>query len=515
MRPRLSLLVALICLVGCEPSNPSPTPRPEQLDTVQTLTFPVSQDVSDFDPALISSPADVDIFRNVFSGLFRFDDNLKEVPELADGEPIVSADGREYTFHLRGDARFSNGDRVTSADIVYSWRRAAAAQGDYAGLLAVVAKTAAVDPQTLTVTLARPSRQFLPLLATPPFWVVDQKAFEADGQTLVGSGPFRMTARTPGRSMDFEPVMDWYGGSTGHLTHVHVQVVPDAAMQLAEYEAGVYGVIGYARQSLPADGAKRYAGDPNLTRQLELVPHALTYWVGFNLKTGLFAGLDGGRAGRHAFSAAIDRRALEDAVCNLKTVCVAATGGVVSKGLDGYLGDGADTNVKFDAQAAKTEYQAWDPTGAKVKNLAYTYDSNPFNKAVCANLAQQWKATLGVTVRCVETDRLNFFTQRNTRCAYPLFRQSWAADYDHPENWYDNLFVTGAPSSGSCFANGAFDKLVAGGDYESAGRTLVDGSVYAALLYGVQQYLVKPWVRGAGGNALYDDSWTSVRILAH
>jgi ABC-type oligopeptide transport system substrate-binding subunit len=106
-------------------------------------------------------------------------------------------------------------------------------------------------------------------------------------------------------------------------------------------------------------------------------------------------------------------------------------------------------------------------------------------------------------------------TQRNARCAYPLFRQSWAADYNDPQNWFGNLFVTGAPSSGSCYANTAFDRLVASGQYEEAGRVLVDSSVYGALLYGVQQYLVQPWVRGAGGNALYDNSWTSVRILAH
>jgi oligopeptide transport system substrate-binding protein len=334
-----------------------------------------------------------------------------------------------------------------------------------------------------------------------------------------------MTARTPGQSMDFEPVTGWYGGSTGALTRVHVQVVPDADAQLNQYEAGVFGLIGYARQSLSSAGAKRYASDPKLAHQLELAPEAVTFWVGFNLKTGAFAGVDAGRAGRHAFSTAIDRRALEDAVCNQKTSCVAATGGVLSKGLAGYLGDDADKNVKFDAQAAKAEYQTWDPSGTKVKNLAYTYDSNPFNKALCASLQQQWKTNLGVTVGCVETDRNNFFAQRNTRCAYPMFRQSWAADYDHPQNWFDYLFVTGAPSSGSCYSNSSVDKLVKDADastnpsdlapYVEAGQTLVNDSIYAALLYGVQQYLVQPWVKGAGGNALYDNSWTSVRILAH
>lgn len=546
MREGLALLTAVVCLLGCEPGgNPSPSPTPLASD--QTLSFPIAQDVADFDPALISSPADVDILRNVFSGLYRFDDQLHEVPNLADGQPTISADGLEYTFKLRAGARFSNGDPLTATDVQYSWNRAARRQGDYASLFALIAGyppvasgrsasmsgLSVIDAQTLKVTLLKPASYFLTVITLWPFWVVDRNVISAAGEdswfnqpsSLIGSGPFRMSARTPGQSMDFEPVADWFGGKTGALKHVHVQVVADQATQVNQYESGVFSLIGYGRQSLPPAQATRYAADPKLSKELALIPLGVTYWIGFNLKTGLFAGVDGGRAARHAFSQAIDRKALEEAVCNLNTSCVEATGGVISKGLAGYLGDGADHNVNFDAQAARAEYQAWDPTGAKVKGLAYVYDSDPFNKAVCANLRLQWKNNLGVDVRCAEIDRKSFFDQRNGRCAYPLFRQSWAADYDHPQNWFDYLFVSGAPSSGSCYSNASFDSTVGGADraaagsslapYQQAGQTLVNDSIFGALLYGVQQYLVHPYVKGAGGNALYDNDWRSVRILAH
>jgi oligopeptide transport system substrate-binding protein len=366
-----------------------------------------------------------------------------------------------------------------------------------------------------------------------PFWVVDQKVIASAGEnswftkpeTLIGSGPFKMTARTPGESMDFAPVAGWYGGKTGALTRVHVEVVADPTAQVAQYESGVFSLVGYGRQSLPPAAATKYTGDPKLSSQLSLVPIGLTFWVGFNLKTGPFAGIDAGRPGRHAFSEAIDRAALVDALCNFKTDCVAATGGLISKGLQGYLKDGADTNARFDAAAAKAEYQAWDPDGSKVKGLTYTYDTNPFNKAVCDNLAAQWKKNLGVTVGCVEMDRKTFFDQRNGRCAYPMFRQSWSADYDHPQDWFDYLFVTGASSSGSCYSNLSLDAAVAQADaaplsdaivnYQTAGYLLINTSAFAPLVYGVQQYLSHPYVRGVGGNALYDDYWTETRILQH
>ena len=541
----IGLIALLLVLTIGRPTGTAPIPQP--LATDQTLSFPIAQDVSDFDPAQISSAADVDILRNVFSGLYRFDQQLREIPDLATGQPTVSADGLTYTFHLRTDGRFSNGDPITAADFVYSWNRAVARQGDYAGLFSLIAGYQDVasgrsaqmsgltktDDFTFSVALSKRAGYFLTLVGLWPFWVVDQRVISSAGEdawstkpdTLVGSGPFRMTARTPGQTMDFEPVTGWYGVTTGTLTHVHVEVMADTAAQVTQYEAGVFSLIGYGRQALPPEAATRYTSDPKLRSQLALVPFGTTFWVGFNLKSGPFAGVEDGRAGRHAFSLAIDRKALVAAVCNQRTTCVEATGGVISKGLQGYLGDGADHNLKFDPAAAKSEFQAWDPNGAKVKGLTYTYDANAFNKAVCDNLAAQWKKNLGVTVACVEKDRKTFFEQRSGACAYPMFRQSWAADYDHPQDWFDYLFLSGASSSGSCYANPSLDKIVAGADsaapgasiadYRVAGYLLVNDSVFGGLLYGIQQYLVHPYVAGAGGNALYDNSWTAVRILKH
>ncbi len=522
-------------------------PAPEVLAKDQTLSFPIAQDIADFDPAQISAPADIDVLRNVFSGLYRFDEKLREMPDLAVGLPTVSADGLTYTFHLRHDARFSNGDLITADDFLYSWNRAAAKQGEYAGLFQAVAGydlvaqgratqlsgLVKVDDYTFTSTLTKPAGYWFTEVGLWPFWVVDRKVIASAGEdvwftkpeALIGSGPFRMTARAAGQSLDFEPVTGWLGGKTGAIKHIHIDVLADPEVQVAKYEAGVYSLIGYARQGLSPASAVRYTADPKLKGQLQLVPAGLTFWIGFNLKSGPFAGVDAGRAGRHAFSTAVDRTALSDALCNQGTACVAATGGLISKGLLGYVGDGTDSNTKFDAVAAKAEYKAWDPDGAKVKGLTYTYDTNPFNKAVCENLAAQWQKNLGVAVQCVEMDRKTFFDTRNGKCAYPAFRQSWSADYDHPQDWFDYLFVTGASSSGSCYSNPSLDKVIAGADskplagavvdYKTAGQMLIDDTALGALVYGVQQYVVHPYVKGVGGNALYDFSWSDARILKH
>ena len=522
-------------------------PVPEALAADQTLSFPIAQDLADLDPAQISAAADVDVLRNVFSGLYKFDQRLREVPDLAIAAPSVSANGLTFTFRLRHDARFSNGDPITADDFIFSWNRAARKQGEYAGLLQPVAGyelvaqgraaqlsgLARIDDYTFTSTLTKPSGSWFTEVGLWPFWVVDRKVIAAAGddawftkpETLIGSGPFRMTTRTPGQSLDFEPVAAWFGGSTGAIKHVHVDVLADPQAQVAKYESGVYSLIGYAGQGLSPAAAVRYTSDPKLTRQMQLVPAGVTFWIGFNLKSGPFAGVDAGRAGRHAFSTAIDRQVLAGAVCNHDTACIAATGGLISKGLQAYLGDGIDSNTRFDAAAAQAEYKGWDPSGAKVKGLTYTYDTNAFNKAVCDNLALQWKKNLGVTVACVEMDRKTFFDSRNGRCAYPMFRQSWRADYDHPQDWFDYLFVTGASSSGSCYSNPNLDTVIANAnakpltaalvDYRTTGEMLVNDAAFGTLVYGVQQYLSQPYVKGVGGNALYDFFWTEARIVRH
>ena len=540
----LLLITAVVAVVVLAPFGGGAAP--DVLASDQTLSFPIAQDVADLDPAQISSPTDVDVLRNVFSGLYKFDQKLHAVPDLAIGPPIISLNGLTYTFQLRHDARFSNGDPITADDFLYSWNRAAAKQGDYASIFQPIVGYQAVadgrstrmsglvklDAYSFTTTLTKPAGYWLSTVALWPFWIVDSKVIATAGdnvwftnpQTLIGSGPFRMTARSAGQALDFEPVPQWYGGSTGRITHVHIDVLADQSVQIARYESGLYSLIGYARQGLPPTAAVRYTTDPKLRSQLQLIPAGLTFWAGFNMSKGPFAGIANGLAGRHAFSTAIDRNALAAAVCNQGTACVPATGGLVSKGLVGFLSDGADPNTKFDATAAKAEYRRWDPSGTKVRGLTYTYDTDPFNKAVCANLVAQWQKNLGVAVRCVEVDRKTFFDKRNGRCAYPLFRQSWSADYDHPQNWFDYLFVA-INSGGSCYSNPIFDKAVraadqkpiasAVADYKAAGQTLMAHVVFAGLVYGVQQYLAHPWVKGVGGNALYDFAWTDARIVKH
>ncbi len=543
--PKLASVAVSVALLAAACGGGGPAATGETLASDQSLSFPLVDDVGDLDPAAMSAAVDIDIFRNVFSGLYAFDDNLKEVPDIADGMPLISADGLTYTFKVRKDVKFSNGDPVTADDFIFSWNRAASLQKDYAsvfeplkgygdvagGKTKTLTGLQKVDDFTFKATLAKPAGYWFTEVALWTAWVVDKKVVNAapdtwftKPETLIGTGAFKMTKRTPKQSLDFEPNPNYYG-TKGNLKKIHIEVISDQASQVKKYEQGGFDIIGYANQSPTPEDILRYKGGTN-SKQLTLQSAARTSWIGFNFKTGPFAG-DAGKDGRKAFSLAIDRKKVIDVACAKGATCQEATGGIITKGLKGYLGDGQDPNEKFDPQAAKDLYKKWDPDGSKVKDLTYVFNANAQNQKVGESLQAQWKENLSVNIKLDSADRATFFKKR-TGCGYTLFRHSWGADYDHPQDWFDFLFTTtGASkqSGGSCYSNKQLDDVVdradqkpldqALSDYRQAQQMMINDVVYGNLFYGVQPYLTKPYVRGAGGNALYDFYWNEIKILQH
>jgi oligopeptide transport system substrate-binding protein len=544
----------------------------EQLASDQTLSFSLDDDIAFLDPGHVSAARDITFVQELFSGLVKFDSKNRIVPDLANGMPTVSADGKTYTFHLNKDAKFWNGDQVTSADVLYSWNRGAYLNDAYATIMQPVVgfddtsgqktKTmsglTAPDPETVKVQLSAPAGYFLSGLAlSTTGWIVDEKVIgdytnpsnpNADTwwtnpATAVGSGPFKLTGRTPKASMDFAPVKSWWGGSTGSLTKVHVDIGPAASSALKKLEAGGYDLLGMGNQALAPADLLLYQNDPTKKKLFTNYASARSTWLGMNQVIGPFApkqgvtpgqpttglGADAGKAGRDAFSKAISRTQLADVACTKNIVCIPSTGGYIPPSMKGYLGKGADQNTNFDAAAAKSEYQKWDADGSKVKGLTIDYNASNFNDAVWGNVQSQLRANLGVSVALNPMDFPSLLKKRYAKQAI-LFRGSWLADYDHPQDWFDNLFTCSVAAVGkgneSGYCNPAMDKLVQQADqtqsltqavstYDKAQKMMLDDINGANLFYQTQPYVVQSYVKGAGYSGLMDWRWEGIRILKH
>src|SRR5260370_4567440 len=155
---------------------------------------------------------------------------------------------------MRHDVKFSNGAPVKADDFIYSWDRAARIQGDYASVFQPVAGyddvangkathmtgLKKIDDYSFSATLTDPAGYWYTEVALWTAWVVDKKAITAGGgddkwftdpATLIATGQFKMTARTPKQSIDFAPVAHWYGGANRVLHKVHLQSVADHKAQ--------------------------------------------------------------------------------------------------------------------------------------------------------------------------------------------------------------------------------------------------------------------------------------------
>jgi len=192
-RKTVVALSTLTLLIACN----GPSPPPLQLARDQTLRLPIYSTPSpgspSLDPASLSATMETAIGDNIFDGLYRFNEQMQEQPDIAKGMPSVSADGLTYIFHLRHNVHFWNGDPVTAADFIYSWNRAAAINGDWSTIFQPVAGYAAVvaagrvtnetrldvtapDDYTLVARLSAASGYWLAELVLPAAWVVDQNA---------------------------------------------------------------------------------------------------------------------------------------------------------------------------------------------------------------------------------------------------------------------------------------------------------------------------------------------------
>jgi oligopeptide transport system substrate-binding protein len=574
LRSRLTLALCALTLAACT-GGASALPQPTGLASTQTLRFPIQHDVSTLDPAMIDSETEAEIAHNLFDGLLKYDSNLNISPDIAAAMPTISPDGTTYTFKLRTDVTFSNGDKVTSKDVLYSWNRAAAMQGAYAvnlsailgydkvsanevtgaGLEALLEKNdpsvtmsglTAPDDATVVVKLSGAAGWFDSAIAQPAVagMIVDVNVVKTNfegwwskPETLIGTGAYRMLAHAADQSMDFAAITDWWGRPKPTLTSIHVEVVPDPTAALTRYSRGDFDLYGYGAFGPAASDVARILANPSQKAQVVLEVKNKTYFLSFNLVAdarrpagGPFT-LDQGKAAhdlRLAFTLSIDLKTLAKNLC-ADVVCIPATGGVIPKGLVGYLGDGNDPLAAYDPGKARSLLLSADPNGSKTKNLVYTYDpENPFNEPTAKLLQAEWQANLGVTVALQSIPHTRFITER-LKGTYVLSRDGWAADYDHPQDWFDNLWgqPAGCPdtSCSSGYQTHAYDELLARADaeplamaitdYKTLSRQLIDDVAYIPLFYTVDPFLFKPYLLGAGSNNMFDYYWNQIQITAH
>ena len=588
--------IGLLLLAACGSGNSGGNSG--GLAASQVLKFPAYQSPGSWDPGESTAEVDSEIMQNVFDNLWRFDDKLNLIPDLATEVPTqsnggISSDGLTYTVHLKSGARFNNGDPVTSKDVLYSWNRGAALQGPYASNLSAIAgygevQTAAGSPpsssrssgtvsfqqnienhlgandpkfqmsglsapdaSTVKITLAHSCGWCLTAwaLQSTTGAIVDQKTVQTDpvnwwtkpvtpGQEggMVGTGAFYLSSFTAKQSAIFKRVSNWWGSPKPTLSEVDVTIHDPAAIagDVNAWEQGSFDLIGYGGNSgnLTYPLIQGLKNNSRFARELLTQPKGRTTWVSFNVgypaTGGPFLGESAAAKGlRMAFDLAVDKKSLVSTVCH-NVMCTQATGGLITKGLIGYLGDDADPLAKFDPAQAKSLLQQYDPSGSLTRNLKYSYNAGGLNDSVAAYLQNEWQVNLGVHITLDPSGDASQFINNRLAGKYVMSRDGWQFDYNHPQDWFDNLWGSMASAGGSNtsgFDDPTYDSLLKQADsepltqavslYKQISQLLRQDVVYIPLYYAAANFAIHSYVKGAGSNAQADYYWDEISIQAH
>lgn len=536
LRP-LCCLLAVILLGACA--------KPETAVALGNRTQVLHQNIGaeprDLDPQLMQTNAHFNVLMALYEGLIGYDPHdLHPVPGVAERWEI-SDDGRLYTFHLRSDAKWSNGDPVTAHDFEFSVRRMLSPKfatpykhyfdiisgaedfGAGRSLDFAAVGVRALDDRTLRIELRQPAPYLLFLLGSFAWMPVHRATVEAHGAFdavatgwsrlghIVTNGPFALADWRSGDAIVVRKNPHYWGARDVRLQEIHFHLIENADTEERAFRSGQLHLTEF----VPATKLATYA--ETAPGQLAVTPFFSTYMYEFNLTRPPFNDL----RVRRAFSLAVDREKL--AASQPQQRLLAATG-LVPPGTDDYHYTGEHA-LRFDpVEARRLLAEAGFPDGKGFPPLDMSFDTSARHQHFAEVLQQMWERNLGVRVNLANSEGRVFHAER-VRGTYALSRGGWVGDYLDPHAFL-SVHLTGGGQNVAGYANPEFDALVRGAldqrdratrheSYRRAEDVLMRDLPILPLFHYTSQHLVAPSVRGLYPNLLdyhpYQGVWLDAK----
>ncbi|MBB6730737.1 peptide ABC transporter substrate-binding protein [Cohnella zeiphila] len=470
---------------GSSPSasaSPSASPggsagaSPTSAGTPKEFRFTLVEPPS-LDPSLLKDAQSVIVGKGLFEGLTRLNNAGEPEPAVAT-DWDVSDDGKTYTFHLRNDMKWSNGDPVTAHDFEFAWKRTLSQEtaSPYAYFLFYLVNgekynageasaddvgVKALDDYTLEAKLNNATPYFLSLVAHNSYWPEDQKVVDAkpdwasEASTIVTNGPFLLKDWEHNSQLVMTKNPDYFDKDNIHFDQVTITMVEEASTVFNMFQTDKIDWIGAQAGSVPTDQVQKVIADGTAKVQ----PVAGTYYYEFNTTKKPFDNADI----RKAFSMAIDRQAVIDNVTKanqtpafgLVPPSIAGTGGKKFRELypDDYFTENVDEAKKLLAQGLQEEKLS------KLPAVTLLYNTDQGHKAIAEAIADMWRKNLGVEVKVTNQEWETFL---NTRTAqqFDIARSGWGADFNDAINFTYDLIHSKSGNNDGKYSNPEVDKLL-------------------------------------------------------
>lgn len=461
-----AFIAALMFVAGC-----GPTFKHAPQDNILRINNGV--EVSDLDPQIVTGLSEHRVNAALFEGLADLDPaTLEPIPGAAESWD-VSDDKRIYTFHLRKDGKWSNGDPVTAKDFEYSYHRmlSPGLAAEYAYLLHCIKNARAfnegalddfgqvgvkvLDEYTLEIALEDPLPYFLAMQMHQAWFPVHQATIEKFGRmdergtpwtragNHVGNGAYRLVEWRPNEVIEVARNEYYWDKEHVRMDGVWYYPIDDLLTEERSFRSGKLQMTG----EVPIDKIPAYKAEH--PEYIHIDPFFGTYYYRLNTSR---KPLNDKRV-RKALSLALDREELTNNVLK---------GGeqpafhFVPPGVPGYE---SDTPLSYDPEKARTLLaEAGYPGGNDMPVLEILYNTSEAHRRIAETIQQMWKKNLNVDVRLLNQDWKVY--QSTTRSLnYDLARAGWIGDVVDPMNFLE-LWLTGGGNNQTGYANPDYDALI-------------------------------------------------------
>ena len=480
MKKKLLALVLAATMVvgmagcGSKDSSEGSASNSGAASTSTDLNVMVETPVESLDPQVATDGTSFEVIADFTDGLMQMDADGNPVNALAESYEI-SEDGLTYTFKIRDDANWSNGDPVTAADFVFGWQRAVDPEvaSEYSFIVGDIGQivnaseivagekdkselgVTAIDEKTLEVKLNVPVSYFLGLMYFPTFYPVNEKFFTECGdtfatspETILSNGAFVMDSYEPAAtSFHLTKNENYYDADKISLTGLNYQVIQDSQTALMSYQNGDLDIT-----LVNGDQVDQVKEDPEYAS----IGAGYLWYVSPNIK-GVPALAN--KNIRYALSNAINRvditNQLNDGSLPTYTAIPRDFAADFSADQDKYADFCADDATK----AADYWTTGLSEIGETELTLELVVDDDDAPKKVATVLKEEWeKALPGLSIEIVtepKKQRVEDLQEGN----YELGLTRWGPDYDDPMT-YLGMWKTNDPNNYGFWSNSEYDSIL-------------------------------------------------------
>ncbi|HDR4421671.1 TPA: peptide ABC transporter substrate-binding protein [Bacillus cereus] len=510
-------LVTSLLLTACNnKANKSETKAKEQV-----LNVTVSEEIPSLDTAKTMDGTSAHVMQNIFEGLYVLDDQDQPIPAVAKSFKR-SEEGKKYTFDLRKDAKWSNGDSVTANDFMFAWKRAINREtaSQYASMLFYVKNAKEINKGTmpldelgvkvindykLEVELEQPIPYFLQLLALPIYLPQHESFVKEQGNNyalepsnLIYNGPFVLEKWKHEQEFQLKKNATYWDQKKVKLDEINFQIVKDTMTAINLYEAG-----DLDRVPINSQFVDKYKGN----KELHMSSEPGIAMLRFNEKNSALAN----KKVRQSISLALNK---EDFVSHFINNGTKSASGLVPVGHineetgKDFRKENGDLSSYDLPNAKKIWEEAKKELGVEQVNLEFL----TFEQDNAKRMAEYIKGDLekylqGLTIQ-IKQQPFKQKLQLEQTGDYDISMANWGPDYKDPISYLE-LFTTSNPNNKMNYSNRQYDELIkkAKSDLvldqkkrwealQKAERILLEDAAVAPLYQMGSAYVQKDYVKG-------------------